>query len=48
MTKGLKVQAQEITRDRNYIQLINSWLLVLKCMQVSELGKARYDKKPKE
>lgn len=48
MTNGLKVQEQEIKRDLNYIQLMNCWLLVLKCMQVSEPGKTRYDKKTKE
>lgn len=47
MTKGLKVQAQEIKGDLNYIQIMNSWLLVLKHAQVSGLGKTKYDKKLK-
>lgn len=41
MTKGLKVQAQEIKGDLNYIQIMNSWLLVLKHAQVSGLGKTK-------
>lgn len=47
MTKGLKVQAQEIKGDLNYIQIMDSWLLVLKHVQVTGLGKTRYNKKLK-
>lgn len=41
---GLKVQEQESKRALGYIQLMNSWLLVIKCMQIWELGKNRYNR----
>lgn len=42
--KGLKVQEQESKRVLGYMQLMNSWLLVIKCMQIWELAKTRYNR----